>query len=431
MKRIRRPAFWLPAALLLMLLLGARLLHLPACTQLSERDRGSYGLLPLWRVHFDALSSACGVGLLQYDLEHEYTATGRWLLALMGVGGALLYLAAGRQALAGVWRSRGETLPATRTVLLAFLVAQLLVAVAVCVAVWLAGAPLGLEGGAWNAISAFASLGWLHGSDLRGFAWVIAVAALLGGLGWPVWLAFFGPTAWRRQLVPRVLWALLGYAAFLALIAGLVTAIEVPRGRGRALGRGDALANQSAGVRYGRSTVQVMAAAGAGIPTERIADRGVAEGTKVVLALMLLVGGLGGAAAGGIQWIVLMWALAGFGGGGDADTRRLRRAAGASAFALIAFTGVVAMGLLIIESRTASGLEIPPSFGDALIESASGVAGGNLSSGLTETITGANLSRGMGQAVDLYQYGMVWLMAAMIIGRCLPIFMFEIFAERS
>mgnify|MGYP007051597327 CR=1 FL=1 len=36
-------------------------------------------------------------------------------------------------------------------------------------------------------------------------------------------------------------------------------------------------------------------------------------------------------------------------------------------------------------------------------------------------MTDRNLSRGIRLGVDLYQYGMVWLMAAMLAGRTLPL----------
>ncbi|MCK4341785.1 MAG: hypothetical protein KAY37_08695, partial [Phycisphaerae bacterium] len=78
-------------------------------------------------------------------------------------------------------------------------------------------------------------------------------------------------------------------------------------------------------------------------------------------------------------------------------------------------------GLLFIEASTASAYQSPPTCADALLEAASAVGGGNLSSGLTTTVTSANLSRGIHQSVDLYQYGMLWLILAMFVGRTLPI----------
>lgn len=48
----------------------------------------------------------------------------------------------------------------------------------------------------------------------------------------------------------------------------------------------------------------------AGLPTEQLGDRGVSEGTKLVLCGVLLVGGLGGSAGGGLKWTLVLWALA-------------------------------------------------------------------------------------------------------------------------
>lgn len=88
---------------------------------------------------------------------------------------------------------------------------------------------------------------------------------------------------------------------------------------------------------------------------------------------------------------------------------------------MVTFALVVALGLLVIETRTASRFQPPPTFGDALLDASSAVAGANLSSGLTATVTSVNLSSGMDITVDSYQYGMTWLMLAMLIGRVLPV----------
>ena len=45
---------------------------------------------------------------------------------------------------------------------------------------------------------------------------------------------------------------------------------------------------------FARSLTQVVAASTAGVPTEKLAERGVRDGTKLVLAGVVLVGGLGG-----------------------------------------------------------------------------------------------------------------------------------------
>jgi hypothetical protein len=82
---------------------------------------------------------------------------------------------------------------------------------------------------------------------------------------------------------------------------------------------------------------------------------------------------------------------------------------------------VVALGLLLIENWTASRFQPPPTFADALLDACSAVAGGNLSGGLTESVTSRNLLSGIHQSVNLYPYGMTWLMLGMFVGRVLPL----------
>jgi len=105
----------------------------------------------------------------------------------------------------------------------------------------------------------------------------------------------------------------------------------------------------------------------------------------------------------------------------DEGARRGALAAVACVVALVSLVLVVALGLLVIEARTTTAFQSAPTLGDALLDATSAVAGGNLSSGLMATVTSANLSRGIHQSVDLYQYGLVWLLAAMFISRTLPV----------
>jgi len=96
-------------------------------------------------------------------------------------------------------------------------------------------------------------------------------------------------------------------------------------------------------------------------------------------------------------------------------------AVAACAILVLLLATVVALGLLIIEANVASAYQPPPSFASAFLDAASAVAGGNLSGGVCAAVTDRNLSRGIRLGVDLYQYGMVWLMAAMLAGRTLPL----------
>jgi len=336
-------------------------------------------------------------------------------------------VAAARQAVGALW-SGAKPLPPVWIVLAAFLGWQILMVPLAWILERTCGAGAALPTTAWNAIAAFASLGWVEPATSPRAAWIYALVAFLGALGWGAWLLPV-PARVRRYVQLRSLCVLVvTWCAFLALSAAVISWLEVPRGAARGPGPDRRLAGAPADARYARSLVQVTAAAGAGVPTEELKERGVSEGTKLVLAGAVLVGGLGGAAGGGIRWPMLLALLSvawPFGrvptGPRDEGTRGRALAAVTCAVALVLLVLVVALGLLVIEAHTTTAFQTAPTLGDALLDASSAVAGGNLSSGLTATVTSANLSRGIHQSVDLYQYGLVWLLAAMFIGRTLPV----------
>ena len=68
---------------------------------------------------------------------------------------------------------------------------------------------------------------------------------------------------------------------------------------------------------------------------------------------------------------------------------------------------------------TASAYQPVPTFAEAFLDAASAVGGANLTSGLFGTVTDPNLIMGLGSGINQYQYGMAWLMAAMVLGRVL------------
>lgn len=455
MKWLSRPDVWFILAVLLLAAGGATLLNTRACKSLDERDWQYYTKMNAWRSTCDAVSATCGVGLLMYDLEEEYTPRGRWLLTALGVAGALLFLAAAWQAAGRLRAACGERvpLPPIWSILVAFVILLGLSVPVVAGLEWLTAGNHAWpsenhwSGAAWRAMASFASLGWLPGSPPRSCTWIYAAVGLIGGLGWMVWLLPWGTMRRRCLYVPRVLALAGGYLASLLLLAALIFALEAPRG-GRdqappgALPKpkapaglaGDsmpalALGDATTGQRYARSLVQTVCASAAGIPTETMTDRNITEGTKVVLATTMLVGPLGGAAGGGIKFTLLIWVLSGTVAAFAARGRSIHPAtfrcllAGIACFGLLVLlTFAVALGLLIIETHTASLYQARPTFADAFLDAASAVAGGNLSSGLVEHVTARNLSSGIRQSVDLYQYGMAWLIAAMVLGRVLPLF---------
>ena len=428
MKWWRRPELWLVVWLLVVAWVGSRALIDDRCLQISERDRVSYGLRPVWQTRFDALSATCGVGLLQYDLQEDYTPLGRWVLLSLGVVGALLYLVVARLVVGRLWSGGGGRLPSIWLILAVLFVLQAVMIPLAGLAGPLTGSESRSVDAVWQAIAAFFSLGWVLDRPPLHYGWAIALVGLLGALGWSVWLVAL-PADRGGVGAKTVLLAALSYVGLLLALAGLVAVLEMPRGEVRGAAQGNQLAVGSVGQRAVRSVVQVVSAAGAGAPTERLDERGVGEGTKLVLAGVVLVGGMGGSMGGGIKWAVLLWALAAWGavcGRGPGRSRgevthRCALAGSACAGVIVAWMVVVALGLLLVETRVASRFRPPPTLGDAILDASSAVGGANLSSGLIGTVTDVNLSSGMDQTVDSYQYGMAWLMLAMFIGRVLPV----------
>ena len=426
MRWLRRPEAWFLLAVALTTAGGAAALNTRTCKALGERDWQAYGTLNAWHAAFDALSATCGAGLLTADLDDDYTVTGRWVLTALGLLGAILYLVAARQALG---RLCGDDIrsPPVWAILAVFALLTALSVPIVGGLEWLVCDPPiddGWTGSAWRAISAFASLGWLPGSPSPSAAWIYALVALAGGMGWMAWLLPL--RAWRVR--PWRILALVGtYVAFLALVAILIFALEAPRGARGGISPNDTLTGQTAAFRYSRALTQTICASATGLPTEDLAERGVIDGTKAVLAGVLLVGPLAGAAGGGITWTLIIWGLI---SGAISGLRRRSPAPVASRFfkagaaclvVMVGLTLVTALGLLIIEAHTASAYQTRPTFADSLLDASSAVAGGNLSSGVIRAVTHRNLSSGIRRGVDSYQYGVVWLMAAMLLGRVLPL----------
>jgi Trk-type K+ transport system membrane component len=494
---LRRTEVWFLLAVLGLTAVGALLLDNQVCRVLDEREWRWFGKMNAWQAVFDAMSATCGVGLLTGDVNENYTPLGRWLLSVLGIAGAVLYLTAALQLLGRLFgngesvpaaadprvgRSSAGLLPRVQTVLISFFVLLAASIVFVVLLEWRISrghdwtSSGGFNGSAWRAIAAFASLGWLPGSPPRGCAWIYAVVALLGGLGWAAWLS---PLRLSRRPAATgryggCFWAIVGvavaYLAFLAITAGAICCLEAPR---EAHGRADqgpsaeaaaaaaaaaaeadrwlevgstALTGQPITTRYVRSLVQTVCASGAGIPTERFADRHATDGTKVVLSATMLVGPLGGGAGGGIKLVLLVWVV-----GAVVGVLRRRRVTGETALPLADAGGapllsgvdqvavrcllagigtlvsvvllalLVAIGLLVLENYSATTSQLRPTFADALLDASSAVAGGNLSSGLAQAVMSRMLFRGIQQNVDLYQYGMAWLMLAMLLGRLLPL----------
>jgi Trk-type K+ transport system membrane component len=433
--RLKRVDLWFLVALLTITAAGAVVLAQTDAVDADVRQL-SY-TRHFWQVTFDALSASCGVGLLTYDFQEHYTPLGRWILSALGVGGALLFVAAVAQA-----ARRMQSADSSARVLHPLIVVVVFVTGAVIAAavVLVATRFEHIPENCWRVLAAFSSLGWAGevGEAEHGLAaWPLAVLAWVGALGWPVWLLIVPPLSKRYVHIRGVLAMLGSYTLMLLVAALLMSALESPRGTASRSTSNPTLSGQPWPTRFARSLVQTAAASGAGVPTESLVGRDVSDGTKLTLSGLLLVGGLSGSASGGVQGTLLLWALAGAAaalgwlgrgktGGApgsrlSTDVARLMHAGLACLSLTVLLTLIVAVGLLLIENWSASSYQPPPSLADALLDASSVVAGGNLSSGLIEAVTSRNLLSGIRQSANLYQYGMAWLMLAMLAGRVLPL----------
>lgn len=437
MHRLRRPAVWFPLALLLLAGAGAALLAQPACTPLTDRAAEYFLGYEYARCGFDALSAACGAGLLTRELGRDYTPVGRWVLTGVGLAGALLWLTAVTQAL----RRMGASLtiwaaPPVSVVLSLFLAMQIVLAAGLA-GLWRAiGAPGSLLDGLRIGVAAFTSSGLVEPGAVAagGGALVAAVAvfAWVSALGWPMWL-FLIPALNRRHIQARHALVIAGtFTAWLLLLGALAFVLELPRS-GVAVHGNQPAAEARAG--YGQRLAQVTTAAGAGIAVAPLHGGELRDGSKLALSAAVLVGSAGYAPGGGITWILLVWALVAVVFGGPPRGRQPPHFApwlhaGLSsvvALGLLALGG--AAGLLAIENLTGSRFEHPATLADALLEASSAVGGANLTSGLTRRITAENLTGGFGLEVNLFPLGMGWLALLMLAGRTAPLLMLQRVAD--
>jgi hypothetical protein len=428
MSRLRYPDAWFLIAVLVVAGGGAVLLAQPVCTPVDDRAAEYYWAYAYWRCAFDALSAACGVGLLLRDFATEYSPIGRWVLTGIGLAGAALYILAVLAAL----RRMGASLtiwaaPPSQVVLVIFTGLLAVSAGSTLVVSRFAHAEPSTTEALRAGMAAFASLGLADSAQTPPGSMAITVAAIawIGALGWPIWL-FLVPALTRKHIQARHALIIAGaYTAWLLLLSGLICVLELPRFGAAAR---SSLATQPAPTRieYGRRVVQVISAAGAGVATEPLAGQQIRDGAKVTLALAVLIGSCGCAAGGGVTWMLLIWGLAGAMTGGSEPARA--RAGpwlhgGLSCAVLMGLLAVGgALGLMVIENLIGSRFEHPPSFADALVDACSAAGGANLTTGLTARVTAENLTSGKNLPVNLYSLGMVWMMALMLAGRMIPLF---------
>lgn len=429
MRHLKRPDLWFLLAIVAVTIAGAVLLARADATD-AESRRLSYDR-HYWQATFDSLSAACGVGMLTYDFHENYTPRGRWILTAIGVVGALLFLAAVTHAARRMQAADAQRrVPHPLLVVGFFLIVEVAALGVYVVAMRMSGSGGELPENLQHGVAALSSLGWASDSQQGVAAWPLALLAWIGAIGWPIWLLTI-PALTRRFVHLRATLAILGaYVTFLLLAALLIATLETPRGTApRPQSAPTLMSGEQFSARFVRGLVQTVSASAAGMPTEPLEERSVSDGTKVTLALLMLGGGLGGSATGGLQLPLLLWALGGaaaalgwLGARKPApDVARWMHAGLACAVLLLLIVLVVAGGLLLLENATASAYQPPPTFADALLDATSVVAGGNLSSGLTDAVTGRNLVAGLGRASSVYQYGLGLLMIAMLAGRLLPL----------
>lgn len=430
-----RPQVWFPLVLLALAGGGAYVLATPECTDATARDLRFYWMRHYWQCAFDATSAACGAGLLTYDLDRAYTPRGRWALTAIGLVGAVVFVAAATQGWRRLALANGWPLPLHPfAVVLIFFGLQVVAVVIVgsvegAAQVRPGDAAGGVEGAVWRGVAAGSSLGVISSKPAGAGAWPYALLGVLAPAVCAIGVVTAGSPGRVGVRGFYVLTRLAGYAGFLLVVSAALMLLEAPRGTTVREPGAPPAALAEALPRYGQALLRTTAAAGAGFAPTPIGDRGMSEGGKAVLALTVLVGGVAGGPTAGVSWALLLAALGGVGflagrrriGALDAPWVRTALAGSAAVIVTLGLTLLVALGLLVIEAHTASRFQSPPTFADAFLDAASAVGGAGLTSGVTATVTGKNLTMGIRQDRDLFQYGMGFLIAAMWLGRWLPL----------
>jgi hypothetical protein len=445
--------------LLLLSAAGAWLLWRPGMTEADQRDWQFYATRQAWLSAFDGVSAACGAGLLHADFDRGYGQAGRWTLTGVGFAGALAFVlaAAGvaRRLIGDEGRRRVPGPGAIAGALAAWQLGTIAIAL---LAERAAGSDTTASDVVMRAVAAFSSLGWWPGLPPKdGTVWLYAGIGLAGGLGWPIWL--LGTLRPGRSPTWRTMAALLaGYATLMLIGAGLIAALEVPRSQVHATGERTASAGGALAGRFDRAMAQSILASTAALPVEGWTEE-TTDGSRFVLACLVTAGALPGSAGGGVRMtafllvVVGIWRLRpappstpqttsaaqrdssdrGESPPVDSAARKMRlvRLVGAHYSAVVWLLLAGALGLLVIQNFAASPYQAARTFADALLDSASAVAGGGLTSGMAAELIDPSLSSGMHSPVDRYQYGAAWLMLLMLAGRIVPLWLLARAARRG
>ncbi|MBK8914671.1 MAG: hypothetical protein IPM64_08760 [Phycisphaerales bacterium] len=405
-------------SLLLICAVGAILL-LPHLMTRETARRAAYWSLHLWQTSFDAISAACGAGLLTYHPQRAYTDIGIATLTLLAVAGAIWFVGACARAEA---RLGIAPFCATRRPAATARVAWLITAGCCAAIASMDAFPQGFASiwrPALSGLRTAAGFGAAPPESLPITTAICAMSLLLPSIV-TFWLLRRSiRDIWRP--VSRQIACSLGLLLFLVFASAL---FEQPRRFGAAARGADSAAPASEGV-MGRGIRAIHAMVGAANGVGSVPpDAGLRDGSRVVLAAAILIGGGAGSAAGGLRWTLLAALCARGGGGRAADAARR------TARALLLLTGGIAMGILLIDALVGVRFGRAVPLGDALLDAASAVGGGAVGGAAMEAITSRNLSTGIGHASDLYPYGMLWLMIAMVLGRLVPLWVMQRAAER-
>ena len=418
---------WWVLGLLFITAAGAVLLAQPQCTNRDPRDLEYFSTRHYWQCAFDSLSTATGCGLLTYRLDQDYTPQGRWTLLVIGLAGFALYIATAAAAArrAALFPTNLRP-PRPLTVLSYFLCIAVVVLIP---SAWpieqAAHSDANLADATWRTLSFLCGLGWVGELPGRSVAWFAAGIGGLSLLGW--WPLLIVPRMRDRSVrFVNLLRPFAGMVVVLAVWMGLLFVFDLPRGQ---RGGGDPEAEwKRMQERTAIIATESASEIGVGLPSESPKPAQLPDGAKLTLALAILVGGLGIGGAGGIGLLFTSWALCGATRSlfrrtsSDPPGRSHRtRVALAAVGGFFALSVVFAVGLLLIEWITAARFQEQPSFADALLDSASALGGSAVTSGLTATVTGRNLTSGIQLPINMYQVGMAWVMLAMFLGRVIPI----------
>ncbi len=425
------PAALLAAQLLAISAVVALALVLLPSVRLSDRDAEYFWARHWWQSAFDALSVTTGVGMVTRSFAEDYTQVGVWVLAVGGVLGAICYLRQLARALESVfhvkhvWRAIGLT-----------------TVVGCACGLWLGVRSVSAANGVAQGLAAAFGVGLsipevVRSAPAFGPLVVIGAVAAVGGLALPLIRQFLRVRDVRRTICAALVCWLVSMIATAAMVAYFERPSVAP---------GSAARSSDVDRAFSRTLGGTFAVGTAGVDLLAI-DRDSAEGVKLALGAVVLVGGIGGSAVGGVGGVWLLLAIGslvlrssnatgpGSAGRGKTDTERgqsllqsgaisrsaLLRAGTAVTLAMLLLTSVTVAGLLVLEHSTRSPFEPAATLGDAWLDGAAVVAGANVSSGLYARVIDPHLSSGIRQDADKYQYGMIWLMLAMFCGRVLPV----------